>query len=219
MTNAAFEKRDTMRRRKFLGLASVIALLAACSKTPKLKRIPAGALVLAFGDSVTFGTGAAAGEDWPSLLAAQTGWRVVNAGIPGDTADSGQRRIKALLDEHHPALAIVEMGGNDFLRRRPQSVIKEDLRSIVQQIKLAGSQVVLIGVPELSLLAIVAGKPSDSKIYGDLADEENIPLIADVFSDVLANPALRADTIHPNAAGYRRMTDGMLAQLKKLGLS
>ena len=174
--------------------------------------------MLAFGDSVTFGTGAAPGEDWPGLLAAQTGWRVINAGIPGDTADAGRRRIKALLDEHQPALVIVEIGGNDFLRRRPQSAIKEDLRAMVQQIKLAGSQVVLIGVPELSLLAIVAGKPSDSRIYRDLADEENIPLIADVFSDVLANPALRADTIHPNATGYRQMADGILAQLKKLGL-
>jgi len=207
-----------MRRRSLIGLASGFVLLAACGKAPKLQRIPAGASVLAFGDSVTFGTGAAPGEDWPGLLAAQTGWRVINAGIPGDTADAGRRRIKALLDEHQPALVIVEIGGNDFLRRRPQSAIKEDLRAMVQQIKLAGSQVVLIGVPELSLLAIVAGKPSDSRIYRDLADEENIPLIADVFSDVLANPALRADTIHPNATGYRQMADGILAQLKKLGL-
>lgn len=208
-----------MRRRSVLGLAFGISLLVACDKKVRLKEIPPGQVVLAFGDSVTFGTGAAAGEDWPSLLAAKTGWRVVNAGIPGDTVESAKGRIKALLDEHHPALVIVEIGGNDFLRRRPQNVIKEDLRSIVQQVRLVGSQVVLIGVPELSLVAIVAGRPSDSTIYRDLAEDENIALISNVFSDVLGHPELRADKIHPNAAGYRQMADGILARLKKLGLT
>lgn len=208
-----------MRRRSIFGLALGISLLAACGKKVRLKGIPPGQVVLAFGDSVTFGTGAAAGEDWPSLIAAKTGWRVLNAGIPGDTVESAKVRIKALLDEHHPALVIVEIGGNDFLRRRPQSVIKEDLRSIVQQVRLFGSQLVLIGVPELSLLAVVAGKPSDSTIYRDLAEEENVALVSDVFSDVLGRPELRADKIHPNAAGYRQMADGILIQLKKLGLN
>jgi acyl-CoA thioesterase I len=176
-------------------------------------------VVLAFGNSVTYGTGAAPGEDWPALLAALTGWQVINAGIPGDTAEAGKGRIKALLDEHRPALVIIEMGGNDFLRRRPANAIKEDLRLIVRLARDAGSQVVLIGVPELSLLAVVAGKPSDSTIFRALAEEEKISLVSDVFSDVLARPELCADRIHPNAEGYRRMAAGIHAQLQRIGLS
>ncbi len=208
-----------MQRRNFIAALLASTLLEACSKKIKMPAIPPGQIVLAFGDSVTFGTGASPGEDWPSLLGAQTGWQMINAGIPGDTAESGKTRIKALLDEYRPALVFVEMGGNDFLRRSAASVVKEDLRRIVQEIRQTGSQVVLIGVPELSLLAVVASKASDSPIYRELANEEKIPLIGDVFSEVLSQPALRSDKIHPNAEGYRQMATDIFAQLKKLGLS
>ena len=84
----------TTTRRSLLltafGLAATLALaplLGACSKkSPRLQSLPAGATVLAFGDSVTYGTGAQAGQDWPSLLAGLSGWNVINAGIAGDTA-------------------------------------------------------------------------------------------------------------------------------------
>jgi acyl-CoA thioesterase I len=208
-----------IRRRKFLGVLAGMALVAACGKVARLQAIAPGQVVLAFGDSVTYGTGAAPGEDWPALLAALTGWQVINAGIPGDTAEAGKGRIKALLEEHRPALVIIEMGGNDFLRRRPANAIKEDLRLIVRLARDAGSQVVLIGVPELSLLAVVAGKPSDSPIFRALAEEEKISLVSDVFSDVLARPELCADRIHPNAEGYRRMAAGIHAQLQRIGLN
>lgn len=208
-----------IRRRKFLGLLVGMTFVAACGKAARLQAIPPGQVVLAFGDSVTFGTGAAPGEDWPALLAALTGWRVVNAGIPGDTAEAGKGRIKALLDEYRPALVIIEMGGNDFLRRRPANAIKEDLRLIVRLARDAGSQVVLVGVPELSLLAVVAGKPSDSPIFQALAEEEKIALVSDVFSEVLSRPELCADRIHPNAEGYRRLAAGIHARLQRIGLS
>ena len=207
-----------MRRRNFIGLLMAAVLLGACGRDARLPAIPPGKTVLAFGDSVTFGTGASPGEDWPSLLAAQTGWRVVNAGVPGDTAEAGKARIQGLLDEHNPVLVIVEMGGNDFLHRRPQTVVKEDLRQIVQQVRKHGSPVVLVGVPELSLLGALAGKHSDSPIYRELAKEEKIPLVSDVFSNVLSHPELCSDKVHPNAAGYRQMASGIHDALKKMGL-
>ena len=207
-----------MQRRNFIGLLMAAVLLGACGRDVRLPAIPPGKTVLAFGDSVTFGTGASPGEDWPSLLAAQTGWRVVNAGVPGDTAEAGKERIQGLLDEHNPILVIVEMGGNDFLHRRPQTVVKEDLRQIVQQVRKKGSLVVLVAVPELSLLGVLAGKPGDSPIYRELAKEEKIPLASDVFSEVLSHPELCSDKIHPNAAGYQRMASGIHDYLKKIGL-
>ena len=84
--------------------------------------------MLAFGDSVTHGTGAKQGEDYPARLAERTGWKVVNAGIPGDTASAAKARIDGMLRETAPAMVIVELGGNDFLRRRVDRDIKEDSR-------------------------------------------------------------------------------------------
>ena len=198
------------------GLASLV-LLGACGKEAQLPAIKPGQVVLAFGDSVTFGTGASPGEDWPSLLATQTGWQVINAGVPGDTAQAGKARIGALLDEHDPVLVIVEIGGNDFLRKRSATDVKEDIRALLKSIKESGAQAALVAVPELSLLSIVAGKPSDSPIYRELAHEEAVPLVSDVFSRVLSQPELCADRIHPNAKGYRQMASGMVASFGDIG--
>ncbi len=208
-----------MKRRTFISILAVTFVLGACGKPPKLPTIQPGASVLAFGDSVTFGTGAAAGEDWPTLLASQTGWRIENAGVPGDTAEAGKERIQALLDELRPELVIVEIGGNDFLRRRLPAAVKEDVRRMIQAARKAGAQVVLVAVPEFSLLGAVTRKPSDSPIYRELGDEEKVPVVSDVFSDILGRPELCADQIHPNAQGYLQMASGIQAHLKKLGLT
>jgi len=206
-------------RRHFIATLLLAALLTGCGKDAQRPAIPRGATVLAFGDSVTFGTGAAEGEDWPTLLAATTGWEIVNAGIPGDTAEGGKARIAPLLDEHRPALVIVEIGGNDFIRRRSQAAVKEDLRHILRTVKQAGAQAVLVAVPELSLLGVVAGRPTDAPLYEELAAEEDVPLIGEVFADILAEPELCADRIHPNARGYAQMAAGIHAVLKELGLA
>ena len=206
------------RRRRLLQFLALSPLFAACGKKSRLAALPAGTTVLAFGDSVTYGTGAGPGEDWPTLLAAATGWRVVNAGVPGDTADAGKARIRELLAAHKPALVIVEIGGNDFLRRRPAAVVKEDVRSIVRQSKVAGVQVVLVAVPELSLLGALTRRPDDAALYAEIGRDEQVPVIADVFSEILGKPELCADQIHPNAAGYRKMAEGIAAALRRFGL-
>ena len=206
------------RRRRLLQFLALSPLFAACGNKTRLVALPAGSAVLAFGDSVTYGTGAGPGEDWPTLLAAATGWRVVNAGVPGDTADAGKARIRELLEAHKPALVIVEIGGNDFLRRRPAAVVKEDVRSIVRQSKVAGVQVVLVAVPELSLLGALTRRPDDAALYAEVGRDEQVPVIADVFSEILGKPELCADQIHPNAAGYRRMAEGIAGALRGFGL-
>ena len=208
-----------MQRRTFLSSLASLALLAACGRKASLPALPAGSVVLAFGDSVTYGTGADPGEDWPTLLAALTGWQVINAGIPGDTAEAAKGRIQSLLDQHHPELVIVELGGNDFLRRRPQAAVKEDLRRIVDTIGQSGAQAVLVAVPELSLLAALANRPSDAPLYRELADEMDLPLVPDVFAEILGTPELCADRIHPNARGYARMATGIHTRLQELGLA
>ncbi len=206
------------QRRTLLAGCCAAVFLAGCKKAVKLAAIQPGQTVLAFGDSVTFGLGASRGEDWPSLLAQKTGWNVVNAGVSGDTAQNGKNRIQALLNAHRPALVIIEIGGNDFLRRQPSKAVKEDIRLMIKAARQTDAQVALVAVPELSLLGLVAGKPSDSPIYEELADEEKVALIPNVFSETLARPELCADRIHPNALGYQFMAAGMYARLKELGL-
>ena len=204
---------------QFLLTAVILILLNGCAEPVSFKKIPAGSSVLAFGDSVTFGTGARPGEDYPSQLAAMTGWSIVNAGIPGDLARDARYRLGGALAEHQPELVLLWLGGNDFLRKRPPSDVRHDLRKMINEIRDSGAQVVLIAVPRLSLLRATVGALEDSSIYAQLAEEENIPLISGAFSAVLSESDLRADRVHPNAEGYRVLTEQFLAQLREMGIA
>lgn len=213
------ENRFPVSRRRLLVAGLLGPLVVACGRKQRWAQVPPGAPVLAFGDSVTYGTGAAAGEDWPTLLASRTGWRIVNAGIPGDTAEAATARIGPLLAAHRPVLVIIELGGNDFLKRRPATAVKASLQAIVREVRAAGAQPLLVAVPELSLLGVVARRPSDAPLYRELADAESLPLVEGVFADVLARPELCADAIHPNADGYRVMADGLHRALVGAGIA
>ncbi len=211
--------RDWTRRASLQSLMlSALWALTACQPSLRMKPLPTGATVLALGDSITYGTGAPPGYDWPQLLAARTGWHIINAGIPGDTTQDARERVPALLIEHQPGLVIIELGGNDFLRRRPPDRVKEDLRDIVRQAKASGAQVLLVAVPELSFLAAFASSLSDAPLYQALADEEGVGLLAEALSEVLSEQTLKTDQIHPNAAGYQQFADQLYRYLQKIGL-
>tara|TARA_R100000900_G_scaffold146543_1_gene137616 strand:+ start:1018 stop:1647 length:630 start_codon:yes stop_codon:yes gene_type:complete len=193
-------------------------LLVACSDAPCHETLPEGSVVLAFGDSVTHGTGAPEGADYPRHLAALSGWQVINAGVPGDTAQAARERLPGLLRAHQPQLVIVELGGNDFLRKRPDHAVEADLRAILAQVAEHGALPVLVAVPRLSLLRASVGALNDASLYADLAQETGVLLVPDVFSEVLSDAELRADAIHPNAAGYRVLAEGIARALRESGL-
>lgn len=196
-----------------------LVLLAGCDRAPQFAPLPAGTPVLCFGDSVTYGTGAPPGEDYPTRLAEITGWQVHNAGIPGDTADRARERIRAVLDAVQPKLVLIEIGGNDFLRRRPETAVREDIRQILAAVRAHGAQPVLVAVPRFSVVGAVAGVLPDAEIYADLAKEEQLPLVSDVFAGVLSDNGLKSDQIHPNADGYRVLAAGILQELRRRGLA
>ncbi|MGM0552786.1 MAG: GDSL-type esterase/lipase family protein [Pseudomonadota bacterium] len=207
-----------LARRGFL--LALLALLVACGGAGPgdLDPLPRQATVLAFGNSVTHGTGAGPGEDFPSRLASITGWEVINAGVPGDRADTARSRIGEALRTHQPDLVIIELGGNDLLRGRSPEAVKEDLRALIEQTRRHGAQPLLIGVPRVSALRAATGSLRDDTLYRELASEEQVPLVADVLSGVLSDRGLRADAIHPNAPGYRRMAHEIAEALDDLGL-
>jgi len=197
---------------------ALLATLFGCSDPIRLDPLPADAVVLAFGDSVTYGTGASRGEDYPARLALLTGWQVHNAGIPGDTAREATSRIAGAVAESDAALAIIELGGNDFLQRRASADVKEDLRAIIRTARSAGAIPVLVSVPQLSVFGAVTGRLSDSPIYAALAEEEQVLLVEDVFAEVLSDATLRTDPIHPNSEGYRLIAARIAERLERAGL-
>jgi acyl-CoA hydrolase len=156
--------------------------------------------------------------DYPGRLAAATGWQIINAGVSGDTAREARKRLAPLLATHQPALVIVELGGNDFLRQTPPAKVREYLREIIREARSSGALVALVAVPRLSLLRASLSALSDSPIYAELADEEDVLLIPAVFSDILSDESLRADEIHPNARGYEQLAQGILATFMQAGL-
>lgn len=193
-------------------------VLSACGTDEPPKYLTPGDLVLAFGDSITYGTGAPLDADYPTRLFELTGLGVVNAGVPGDTIADARKRLPELLALHQPDLVIVELGGNDFLGRRGELQVKEDLRAIIEQCKASGAATMLVAIPHLSLLRAGTGTLKDSDIYEELAEETGVILLADLVSDILSNRTLRADPIHPNASGYRVMAQGIVDRMREVGL-
>jgi lysophospholipase L1-like esterase len=196
---------------RFFIAVCVSFLLAACDRTPTLPRLEPHDVIVAFGDSLTHGTGASAGEAYPAVLAALTGRSVINAGVPGDTTSSGLERLPAVLDEHKPRLVLLCLGGNDMLKKQHEAATENNLRLLVKTIRASGADVLLIGVPEPRLFG---GTPD---FYERLAEELGIPLEQDVFSRVLKDNRLKSDPIHANAAGYRLVAERLAERLREAG--
>lgn len=209
-----------MRRRALLGAAAATALLGSCGKrrSARVQPLPAGSVVLALGDSITFGTGAEPEAAYPAQLAQLTGWHVVNAGVPGDTSAQALARLPGLLAEHKPALVIASIGGNDFLRRLPEADTEVNLRRIAALAREAGAQVLLVAVPRPTLAAAAGAGLSDHPLYDRVAAELALPLHAGGWAHVLGNEQLKSDQIHANAAGYRAFAEGLATSLRATGL-
>ena len=186
-------------------------LLAACERAPTLPKLSPHDVIVAFGDSLTHGTGASETTAYPAVLASLTGRTVINAGVPGDTTTSGLQRLPEVLDEYKPRLVLLCLGGNDMLRKQPEASTENNLRLLVQTIRTSGANVVLIGVPEPRLFG---GAPD---FYTRIAEEMKLPLEREIFNDVLKDNRLKADPIHANAAGYRQVAERLAAFLKETG--
>ena len=206
-----------MRRRVFV-LGAGALTLAGCNRRRRLRVLATGATVLALGDSLTFGTGAAPEGSYPAELARLTGWNVVNAGIPGDTSAGALQRLPELLQEHAPSLVVVSIGGNDFLRRLPTGDTRANVRAIAAACSAAGAQALLVAIPEPNALAAAARSLGDHPLYAEVAGELKLPLHAGGWSGVLSDPQLRSDAIHANARGYALFARGLAETARGLGL-
>ena len=200
-------------RRSFLKSSAFLALLlVACGGgSAKLDPLDANDVVLAFGDSLTFGTGARPAESYPAVLERSIGRKVVNAGVPGEASAEGLARLPEVLDEVRPKLLILCHGGNDFLRRLDESKAAENVRAMIRLARGKGVAVVLLATPKPGL------PPYVPKFYGEIAAAERIPFEEGVIKAVLTDNGLKSDMVHPNASGYAQIAAALHKMLKKAG--
>lgn len=201
-----------MNRRRFCGaFAALLVPLGGCGDKPKLSRLPSDAVVLAFGDSLTFGTGAREEESYPAQLAALIGRTVVRSGVPGEVSATGLARLPAALEEHQPRLLLLCHGGNDFLQRRSKSAAAANVRAMIRLAKDRSVDVLLIGTPEPGITV------SPPEFYQEIAQAFGIPYEGDVLGKVLKDSSLKSDQAHPNARGYRVIAERVADLLRKAG--
>lgn len=179
--------------------------------------------IVAFGDSLTAGLGVAADETYPAELQRRLDvlglrYRVINAGVSGETTAGGLRRVPWIL-RSKPAIVILELGANDGLRGLRVDETKANLERIIQQLQQSGVQVILAGMklPPNYGKDYLTGFES---LYPDLAAHYHVPLIP-FFLDGIAGTAElnQGDGIHPNAQGYRTIVEGMLRTLRPILMS
>ena len=187
------------------------ALLAGCGKHPQLSPLVNNDVVLAFGDSLTFGTGASPAESYPAQLQTLIGRKVVNAGVPGEISGDGLRRLPAVLDEIQPRLLILCHGGNDFLQKQSETAAAANVRAMIKLAKDKGIDVVLIATPKPGLSI------SAPDFYAVLAKEFAIPFNDDVLKSILRDNELKSDLVHPNAKGYAQIAAAVAKLLRKAG--
>jgi acyl-CoA thioesterase I len=191
--------------------ALAVLLVVACSASPQLPPLPPKGVILAFGDSLTYGTGAAANKSYPADLSRLSGHEVVNSGVPGETSAKGLARLPGVLDAVHPSLLVLCHGGNDMLQRLDPKQTKANLRAMIRLARKRGIPVVLIGVPKPGLLLGTAD------FYEAIAKDMHVPIEDEALASILRQGNLKSDYVHPNAKGYQRLAAAVFELLKKDG--
>jgi acyl-CoA thioesterase-1 len=176
--------------------------------------------IVAFGDSLTAGYGLSSDESYPALLQerlieANYHYKVINAGVSGDTTAGGLRRLDWVL-KSRPTIVILELGGNDGLRGHPLDDTYANLEKIIQRLKAEGVAILLAGM-KIPPNYGEAYTSEFSMMYEKLAKKYDVTLMPFFLEDVAARPTLtQADGIHPTAEGYQIIVANLLESLAPL---
>ncbi len=192
-----------------LFLVLLIPLLGACDRMPKLSPLPQNGVILAFGDGLTYGTGAGEGESYPSVLQQLVGRQVINAGVPGESTDEGVRRLAEVLADVEPDLVILLHGGNDMLRRFDAGRLEANIREMVRISREAGADVLLIGVPAPAAFFQTAS------LYNRVSADLRVPMEINTLAHILSRKEMRSEDIFPNAAGYASLAEAIAKTIRK----
>jgi acyl-CoA thioesterase-1 len=197
--------------------AAVVALVAGVLITP------IGAeerVVVALGDSLTAGFGVAPEEAWPAVVDARLRregypYRVVNAGVSGDTSAGGLRRVDWVL-RNRPDVAVVALGANDGLRGLGTDAMQANLLAIVERLRGAGARVLVAGMQVPPNYGAAYARAFRG-VFPEIARRTGSALMPFLLDGVAADPRLNlADGIHPNAAGHRAIAEHIWPHLVTL---
>ena len=194
-----------------IGILLVVFAFYFFFQQETIKNYPSkGTDIIAFGDSLVYGTGASSEKkSFVSLLSAQIDQPIINLGVPGDTTQDGINRLKEL-DAYHPKVVILLLGGNDYLKRIPVDTTFHNLEILIQNIQARGAVVLLLGVKG-SLL----GDKFESR-FEDLRDTYHTAYVSNVLDGILGKSSLMSDAVHPNDAGYIKIANRVYPVLSKL---
>ncbi len=183
--------------------------LVNCRDTPVLRNLPEVAVILAFGDSLTAGNGVVRTDSYPAVISQETGFKVINAGRPGEITAAGVLRLPTLLQRYSPDLVIICHGGNDILRRLSLPQAEANLCKMVAEVKESGVDIILVAVPQFS----VWGKVPD--FYARVAEDFHVPLQADILSELERDLRMKSDAVHLNVAGYRQFAKSIISLMSE----
>ncbi|MFB3091405.1 MAG: arylesterase [Gammaproteobacteria bacterium] len=190
----------------------LLIFLTACGDpTPQLERLPDDTVILAFGDSLTYGTGANKEESYPSVLENTINRKIINAGVPGELSMQGLKRLPKLLEKYQPGLMILCHGGNDILWKENLAEAETNIREMIALAKNKNIPVILLGVPKPGLFL------SSAKLYANIAESTNVIFMPNLIADVLSDASMKSDSVHPNKAGYREMAFTIANTLQDAG--
>ena len=165
-------------------------------------------VILAFGDSITYGFGTEHDSSYPRQIERKTGLKVVNAGANGEESSAGLLRLPSYL-KSKPEYVILCHGANDIYNRRSAQTLKSNLHAMIQLIKKSGAKILLVGVPNFGLLS------NDIHVlYDELAEECDLLFEGDLLRNILTSNLLKVDYIHPNKDGYEIMANTFIEMLK-----
>ena len=183
------------------GILFSLLLIMGCGKPAVVNRNNSGRNIICFGDSITEGFGAGAGQDYPALLKGRFRRPVINAGRTGDTTGDALQRLEEDVLARDPYLVIVEFGANDYLKQVPRQKTFGNLDELVRRIQDHGAIVVLAEV-RVGLIR--------DEYYAGLrliADKRQALLVPDIMQGITWNAELKSDGIHPNAKGYAMIAE------------
>lgn len=177
--------------------------------------------IVALGDSLTAGFGLTETESMPYLLQQRLqadgfDYEVINAGVSGDTSLGGLERVDWVLEQENVKVLILELGGNDLLRRMPVDAMKRNLSEIIEKAKARGIQVLFCGM--LAPPGVGTEYQREFQMaFPDLASEHGVPFLPFLLEGVALKKELnQADGIHPNAEGSKIMTDNVYRALRPI---
>jgi len=198
------------------GMAIIALALAAAVGAAATRPV-----ILVVGDSISAGYGLPPGSGWTALLASRLeqqhyAFAVVNASISGDTTAGGRTRLPALLDQHHPAIVVIELGGNDGLRGTDLATTRANLDAMIDASKKAGARVVLVGMKLPPNYGSAYTTRFDA-LYTDASKRFNVALVPFFFAGFAErNDLFQPDRVHPTQAAQPLLLDNVWPALQPL---